>query len=121
MRKEAQKNTTELGINNIQYMEGRAEEIPLYDNSVGVVAALTATMYPPEEVIPLFIDEGKRVVKPGGLIFSVDVAPGWYGGELASIIDDSEADIDESQYIAYLLMKTGSRLLMFIKPVTMVV
>ena len=94
MRQGAYKNTRELGLQNIVYEEGRAEDMPLDDGSVDIVAAFWATMYPPEEVIPLFVDEAKRVVKPGGLIFSVDVAPGWYGGELAQIIDDPEADID---------------------------
>ena len=94
MREEALKNTGEAGLDNIVYVDGRAEEIPLDDNSVDMVVALTATMYPSEEVIPVFIEEAKRVVKSGGLIVSVDVAPGWYGGELAGVIDDPDADVD---------------------------
>jgi ubiquinone/menaquinone biosynthesis C-methylase UbiE len=94
MRDEALRNTEELGLENIVYVDGRAEDIPLDDASVDVVAALTATMYPPDEVIPLFIAEARRVVKPGGFIFSVDVTPGWYGGELDRVIDDPEADVE---------------------------
>jgi len=59
-----------------------------------MVVALTATMYPPEDVVPLFIKEARRVAKPGGLIVSVDVAPSWYGGELADIIGDPDADAE---------------------------
>lgn len=51
-------------------------------------------MYPPEDVVPVFIREAKRVVKHGGVIISIDVAPRWYGGELTDIIDDTLADVD---------------------------
>jgi len=94
MREEAFKNTAEAGLTNVVYVDGRGEEIPLDDDSVDMVVAITATMYPPEKVIPLFIREARRVVKPGGLIVSIDVAPGWYGGELVGIIDDPDADVD---------------------------
>jgi ubiquinone/menaquinone biosynthesis C-methylase UbiE len=94
MRLQAQRNTAELGFDNITYIEGRAEAIPLDDHYVDGVIAITATMYPPEDVVPVFIREAKRVVKPGGVIISVDVAPGWYGGELTGIIDDTLADVD---------------------------
>ena len=94
MRDQANKNTSELEIDNIVYVDGRAEEMPLEDDSADMVAALTATMYPPEEVIPMFIKEARRVIKPGGIIISVDVAPGWYGGELSNIIDDPDADTE---------------------------
>lgn len=94
MREIAQKNTVEQGLDNIVYVDGRAEAIPLEDHSVDLVVALTATMYPPEEVIPVFIKEARRVIKPVGTIVSIDVAPGWYGGELAHIIDDPDADVE---------------------------
>lgn len=94
MRDEAKKNTAEAGLDNIVYLDGRAEKMPIGDNSVDMVMALTASMYPPEEVIPLFVEEARRVIKPGGVILSVDVAPGWYGGELARVIDDPGADDD---------------------------
>jgi ubiquinone/menaquinone biosynthesis C-methylase UbiE len=55
MRALAEKNTVELGYDNIEYVGGRAEEIPLEDNSVDMVVSLTAVMYPPDEVIPVFI------------------------------------------------------------------
>ena len=94
MRAEAYKNTAEAGLENISYIDGRAEDMPLEDNSVDMVVALTAVMYPADEVIPVFIKESRRVVKSGGLIMSVDVAPGWYGGELSKVIDAPGADND---------------------------
>jgi len=94
MRDQAVKNTAELGIDNVGYVDGRAEEIPLDEGVADMVVALTAVMHPPEEVVPLFIEEARRVVKPGGTIVSVDVAPGWYGGELADFIDDPDADVE---------------------------
>lgn len=98
MRDEALKNTEEAGLDNIVYIDGRGEDIPLDDDSVDMVVAITATMYPPEEVIPLFIAEARRVVKPGGVIVSIDVAPGCYGGELNEIIDDPSADLELQAY-----------------------
>lgn len=94
MRNHALENTTKLGIDNVVYVDGRAEEMPLDDGVADMVVALTAVMYPPEEVVPLFIKEARRVVKPGGMIVSMDVAPGWYGRELADFIDDPDADVE---------------------------
>ncbi len=94
MRDQAVKNTIELGLDNVVYVDGKAEEMPLDDGVADIVVALTAVMYPPEEVVPQFIEEARRVVKPGGTIISVDVAPGWYGGELADFIDDPDADVE---------------------------
>jgi ubiquinone/menaquinone biosynthesis C-methylase UbiE len=94
MRELAQQNTFEQGLDNVVYVDGRAEEIPLASRSVDFVVSLTATMYPPEDVIPAFIHEARRVIKPDGIIVSVDVAPGWYGGALAHVIDHPEAEIE---------------------------
>jgi len=94
MRDQAVKNTTELGLDNVVYVDGKAEKMPLDDDVADMVVALTAVMYPPEEVVPQFIEEARRVVKHGGTIISVDVAPGWYGGELADFIDDPDADVE---------------------------
>jgi ubiquinone/menaquinone biosynthesis C-methylase UbiE len=92
MRELAQQNTLKHGLNNIVYVNGRAEHIPLDDDAVDMVIALTAVMYPPEDVIPAFIREARRVIQSSGSIISIDVAPGWYGGELAHIIDDPGAE-----------------------------
>jgi ubiquinone/menaquinone biosynthesis C-methylase UbiE len=94
MRDLAEKRALELGISNVRFIEGRAEAIPLDESSVDMVTAFTATMYPPEEIVPQFVAEASRVVKPRGLVLAVDVAPGGYGGELADIIKDKDADIE---------------------------
>lgn len=83
MRILAEKNTVEENLDNVFYMEGNAEEIPLADDTVDMVVAITA---------PLFVKESKRVAKQGGTIISVGVAPGWYGGELSHIFDEQDAD-----------------------------
>ncbi len=93
MRELAEKKALELGKSNIVFIDGLAEAIPLDESSADIVTAFFATLYPPEEMAPQFIVEAVRVVKPGGLVLAVDVAPGWYGGELAHIIKDKDADI----------------------------
>ena len=94
MRELAEEKALELGILNCKFIEGQAEAIPLDDSSVDIVTAFTATLYPPKEKVPKFIAEASRIVKNGGLIIDVDVAPGWYGGELAEIIGDEDADVE---------------------------
>ena len=91
MRELAQHNTIKRGLNNIVYMNGRAERIPLDNDSVDMVIAVTAVMYPPEDVIPAFIKEARRTIKSRGTVISIDVAPSWYGGELAHVVDDPGA------------------------------
>ena len=92
MRKIAEEKAKKQGVNNVSFVDGYAEDIPLDTGSVDMVVAITATMYPPEKEIPRFVEEAARVVRGGGAVVSVDVAPGWYGGELAHIIDDPDAD-----------------------------
>jgi ubiquinone/menaquinone biosynthesis C-methylase UbiE len=94
MRELAEKRILELGLSNVRLIEGHAESIALDDDSTDMLTAFFATLYPPNEAVPKFIAEASRIVKPGGLILTVDVAPGWYGGELADIIGDEDADAD---------------------------
>lgn len=94
MRDLAEKKSMELGISNVRFIKGRAQVIPLDEESVDMVTAFTATLYPPERMVRQFIKEASRVAKPEGWVLAVDVAPGWYGGELASLIGDKDADIE---------------------------
>ena len=55
----------------------------------------------------MFIGQARRVVRPGGVIVSVDVAPGWYGGELAGIVDDPGADMSCRLITGVLWMMLG--------------
>ena len=117
MRELAQHNTLKRGLKNIEYVNGRAERIPLDDDAVDVVIALTAVMYPPEDVIPAFIREARRIRKSRGTVLSIDVAPGWYGGELAQVIADPAAErelqakhrlfVDESGFAYWDIMQTA--------------
>ena len=117
MRKLAQQNTIKRGLDNIVYVNGRAERIPLEDDSVDIVIALTAVMYPPEDVIPAFIREARRIMKSSGTVISIDVAPGWYGGELAHVIADPSAErelqakhrlfVDESGFAYWDIIQTS--------------
>ena len=117
MRELAQHNTIKRELNNIIYLNGRAEQIPLDDDSVDMVIALTAVMHPPEDVIPAFIREARRIIKSSGTVISIDVAPGWYGGELAHVIDDPGAErelqakhrlfVDESGFAYWDIMQTS--------------
>jgi ubiquinone/menaquinone biosynthesis C-methylase UbiE len=94
MRELAEKKALELGIRNTKFIEGRAEAIPLDGKSVDVVTAFTATLHPPKRMVPLFVAEASRITKYGGLVLAIDIAPGWYGGELAEIIGDEDADTE---------------------------
>jgi ubiquinone/menaquinone biosynthesis C-methylase UbiE len=91
MRDLANKKLEEKGINNVLFIEGTAESIPLPDDSVDYVTAITAVMNPPEEAIPRFAAEAERVTKPGGTIIYKGVTPGWYGGELDHVIQSQWA------------------------------
>jgi len=74
------------GIKNVQFVCGRAEDIPLKDRSVELVTAITLASLYTEENIRAFVRQAERVVRKDGWIILVDIAPGWYGGNLAPII-----------------------------------
>lgn len=86
MRAVAEKQALARGIKNVKFIEGRAEEVPLPDNSVDLVTAITLQTLYTEENIQRFAAEAERVVRPGGQILSLNIAPFWYGGELGPII-----------------------------------
>jgi ubiquinone/menaquinone biosynthesis C-methylase UbiE len=77
---------TKSNIRNVKFVKGSAEKIPLKDGSYDIVIAVTAAGFYNERNIKLFVKEAKRIVTDNGLIISVDIAPKWYGGELAPII-----------------------------------
>ena len=78
----------EQGVDNVHFVQGDAERIPLADNSVD--AALGITLAGGD--IRIVAAEMERVVRPGGLVLRGDVAPGWYGGELNPIIAGAPRD-----------------------------
>jgi ubiquinone/menaquinone biosynthesis C-methylase UbiE len=86
MRDVAVSHAREKAIPNVEFLDGRAEAVPLPDHSVDMVLAVTLQTLHNEENIRRFAQEAERVVRPGGSIVSVNIPPGWYGGELCSII-----------------------------------
>lgn len=85
MRRLACEQAKKLGLSNIEFIAGTGEEIPLADKSTDIVAGFTLAIHPPNR-FRYFAQEALRITKPGGYIFSVGIAPYWYGGELAEII-----------------------------------
>jgi ubiquinone/menaquinone biosynthesis C-methylase UbiE len=77
MRELAVKNAGKRKVKNVRFVKGWAKRIPLKADSADVVVAFTAS---------LDYEESARIVREGGFIISIDVAPKWYGGELAPII-----------------------------------
>lgn len=85
MRAVAERAAREQGVKNVSFLAGSADAIPLPDGAVDVVMAITA---------PLVVDEALRVVRRPGLLLKLDIAPGWYGGELASVIQESTPELE---------------------------
>ena len=75
----------------VTYLSGDALALPMADNSVDVVTAITLALYPPEQY-RFFIREGLRVAR--GPVVYVGIPPGWYGGDLYDVIEDVEK-VDE--------------------------
>ena len=75
-----------LKIENVEFVCGRAEGIPLKDGAVDMVTAITLASLYTEENIRAFTNEAERVVRKGGGIVLIDISPGWYGGNLAPVI-----------------------------------
>lgn len=77
---------------NIIFIQGKAQNIPLKADSVDMAIFVTSLpIYHPEiakmeENAKEVINEASRVIRTGGFIISVDIAPFWYGGELAPVI-----------------------------------
>jgi len=94
MRKLAIKNARDRKLPNVRFKKGWAENIPLEDNSVDMTVAVTAASFYDADNIRKFASEAERITKKGGYVASVEVAPKWYGGELASVILGKSRKID---------------------------
>jgi ubiquinone/menaquinone biosynthesis C-methylase UbiE len=86
MRTVAEEALSERHLTNVTFTAGSADTIPLADESVDLVTAVTA---------PIDVAEVLRVLKPGGLVVCLDIAPDWYGGELNEVINEPTPDITE--------------------------
>ena len=98
MRKIAVKNAAGQKIANVNFLPDFAEALPLEDHSVDMVTAITlASLYSQENIVA-FAREALRVGKPGGTVLALDIAPRWYGGELAPVILGKAGELeDETQ------------------------
>ena len=101
MRNIAIRAAEEQHIGNVRFLAGRAQDIPLEDSSVDIVVAITSGGLHNEESIAGFVRESERVVRKGGAVLTADLAPRWYGGELAPIIlnkprEEMEDDVRDS-------------------------
>lgn len=85
MRIRAEAAAKDRGIENVRFLKGTAEEIPLPRDSVDCVVAVAPASFHNEENVYKFCDEVERITHPGGFVATLNVAPGSYGGELAHI------------------------------------
>ena len=90
MRAMAGQSAREQGVEHVTFLAGSADAIPLPDGAVDVVMAVTA---------PLVVDEALRVVCRPGLLLQVDVAPNWYGGDLAPIIQHPTPELEAASRV----------------------
>jgi ubiquinone/menaquinone biosynthesis C-methylase UbiE len=86
MRRIALKNAAEQNIANVNFLSGWAEALPVQDQSVDMLTAITLASLNSQENISAFAHEALRVVKPGGIVMALDIAPRWYGGDMAPVI-----------------------------------
>ena len=91
MRAVAERTAAALGVQNVRFVEGDGAAIPLADESVDAIFSITAGMRSLEELL--------RVLRPGGMMVALDVAPGWYGGELNDVIGEETEAEDHSRHL----------------------
>jgi ubiquinone/menaquinone biosynthesis C-methylase UbiE len=71
MQEKLEKNVEKLGVNNVELLQGNAEEIPLADESVDVVTSNGVLNLVPDK--PRAFSEIYRVLKPGGRFQIADI------------------------------------------------
>ncbi|MBW2995770.1 class I SAM-dependent methyltransferase [Candidatus Woesearchaeota archaeon] len=86
MRNLAIKKAKKNKIKNIEFKKGWAKKIPLKKDSVDIVTGVTLVGLETPENLRKFVKEASRVVKKGGYIITVNIPPGWYGGNLVPVI-----------------------------------
>jgi ubiquinone/menaquinone biosynthesis C-methylase UbiE len=84
MLKIARQTMKQNGIKNVVFRKGTSDRIPLPDRSVDIVVAVGSASFYNRENIERFVTESERILVDDGVIYSIDIAPGWYGGDLAS-------------------------------------
>jgi ubiquinone/menaquinone biosynthesis C-methylase UbiE len=86
MRALAERALVERRLENVSFVAGSAAAIPLPTAAADVVTAITASTD---------LAEGRRMLKPGGVIVRLDIAPDWYGGELNDVIGEPTPELAE--------------------------
>ena len=89
MLRRAREKSVAAGPGLVTFLAGDALALPLANASVNLVVGITLALYPPEQYRD-FIYEGLRVATEQ--VVYLGIPPGWYGGELAHIIDDPVVD-----------------------------
>ena len=82
----ARRRAGAAGARNVRFATGDASDLPFAPESADVVACMTTVFWPPEVVVPAFMAEAFRVLRPGGTVFTLNTAPGWYGGEFRDVV-----------------------------------
>jgi len=89
-------------IENIEFKKGSLSKIPLQDNSVDAILGITTVGLNNDDDMNNFITEASRVLKHRGYIIMLNIAPGWYGGNLEKYIrdeDESHGKMVDDMYI----------------------
>jgi ubiquinone/menaquinone biosynthesis C-methylase UbiE len=86
MLKIARDNLKSTRFKNVIFKKGASDNIPVPDKSVDIVVAVTSASFFSAENIQRYVKEAERVLVSNGSIYSIDIPPGWYGGELALVI-----------------------------------
>jgi SAM-dependent methyltransferase len=98
MRALAEEHARRAQVRNVSFVAGSATELPCADGSADVVVCMTTGFWPPEQVIPQFVAEADRVLRPAGTTIVLNNPPGWYGGEFRDLFggaaDEYDHDLD---------------------------
>lgn len=78
----AAENALRRKVENVRFELGDAGHLPLEDGTVDMAVGITLA----DQDVAKDAAEMERVVRPGGLVLRVDVAPGWYGGDVFRIV-----------------------------------
>ncbi len=103
----------EKGYTNILPFHGLPNDLPINDDVLDVVLAVTVAPWDPDPIMrqglrKRMVEEALRVLKPGGVFVVVTVPEGAYGGELAPIIFDDPAKLpNNSDWDAQLVEDFG--------------
>ena len=74
------------GLTNVVFRKGSSVHIPLVNQSADIVVAVTSASFYNAENIERFVSEAERVLVNDGSIYSLDIAPCWYEGDLTPVI-----------------------------------